>query len=204
MSHDDHWFEELFDRHRPAVAAYCARRVGSADAADAVAQTFTTAWRRRDDVPDGDAAIRWLYGVARNVLSHQFRSSTRSRRLAEKVGAQRRVAPPDPETAAVQHDDRQRVRQAVMALRPNDREVLLLAAWEGLSHAEIADMIDCSVAAVDKRVARAKRRLAARFERLADGDSGGDRRSPTTATQLETHPGPTSSPVRAPRGGGAT
>ncbi|NNE12768.1 MAG: sigma-70 family RNA polymerase sigma factor [Ilumatobacter sp.] len=200
MTHDDDWFEELFRHHRPAVAAYCARRIGADDAADAVAQTFTTAWRRRHDVPDGDAAIRWLYGVARNVISHQYRSSSRGRRLAEKVGAQPRVAPPDPETTAVQHDDHRRVRDAVMTLAPNDREVLLLAAWEGLTHAEIGEVVGCSVSAVDKRVARAKRRLATRYERLAGRSALG---GPAPVTELETRPGLTRSPVRAPKGGGA-
>ena len=203
MIRDDDWFEELFRRHRPAVAAYCARRVGTTDAADAVAQTFTTAWRRRHDVPDGDAEIRWLYGVARNVVSHQFRSSTRSRRLVERVGTQPRPTPPDPEATAVRNDDQQRVRDAIMALRPNDREVLLLAAWEGLTHAEIADVIDCSVAAVDKRVTRAKRRLAARYERLLAAGADGADVPAAVDTSPEARPGLTGPPVRAPRGGGA-
>lgn len=163
MERDEAWFERLYERHHRAIAAYCLRRIGSDDAAEATNEVFTVAWRRRADVPGDDRAVCWLYGVARRVLSHHRRSADRSRRLATKASAVRPLAPPGPDAEAVDRADRQLVRDAVQRLGDIDREALLLAAWEGLSHAEIATVLGCSQAAADKRVARAKVRLAREY-----------------------------------------
>ena len=196
MPRDEAWFEGLYERHRAAITAYCLRRVAAHDAGDAVVEVFAIAWDRRDDVPDGDGAddrsLPWLYGVARRVLSHRWRSERRARRLAEKAGVLRQVVPATPEVATVASFEQQLVREAVMSLRTTDREVLLLSAWEGLTHPEIAEVLDVSVAAVDKRVTRAKARLAERYESLAGADRD----------EIPTGRPATPSPVRAQRGGG--
>lgn len=174
--------------------AYCARRVGAVDAADAVSQVFAVAWRRRDDVPEDDGAAPWLYGVARRILSHHWRSERRATRLVEKAGVQRHVDPPGPELAVVASAEHQLVRDAVMSLRSLDREVLLLSAWEGLTHSEIAEVLGATISAVEKRSARAKVRLADRYTSLA------------AETASETSGAVTDVPrsrVRSRKGGGA-
>ena len=55
-------------------------------------------------------------------------------------------------------------RDAVGQLRISDREVLLLSAWEGLSHGQIAEVLGLSQAAIDKRLSRAKQRLAKKYQ----------------------------------------
>ena len=164
MPRTEAWFDELYRQHQLQVRAYFARRIGLTDADDATADVFAVAWRRRSAIPRGDQALPWLYGVARNVLSHQRRSTFRFRRLTNRVVGLRIAAPPGPEQIVVEAEEYVRVRQAVGRLRPGDQEVLLLAAWEGLSHAEIADVLDCSTAAVDKRLQRAKQRLKKQFD----------------------------------------
>ena len=57
-------------------------------------ETFTVAWRRAADMPPGDEALPWLYGVARNVLSNQRRSSLRFTRLVAKTASFARPVPP--------------------------------------------------------------------------------------------------------------
>lgn len=167
MTRSEAWFNRLYERNHRPVLAYCLRRTGQADADDAVSEVFAVAWRRRDDVPDGDRALPWLYGVARRVLSHQRRSAGRHRKLAEKITLMREPPPPGPEHVVIQRQEYVDVRAAVDCLRHGDREVLLLAAWEGLSHAAIALVLGCSQAAVDKRLARAKQRLAKQYKRHA-------------------------------------
>ena len=54
-------FERLYDRHHAHVTAYCRRRVSADRVEDLVAETFLVAWRRIDDVPDGEAGLPWLY-----------------------------------------------------------------------------------------------------------------------------------------------
>ena len=57
-----------------------------------------------------------------------------------------------------------RVLEAASHLSDRDQEILRLAAWEGLSHRQLAEVFGCSVAAVDQRLHRAKRRLADQYE----------------------------------------
>jgi RNA polymerase sigma-70 factor (ECF subfamily) len=163
MARSEAWFNRLYERNHRFVLAYCLRRTGQQDADDAVSEVFAVAWRRRDDLPDGEGALPWLYGVARRVLSHQRRSAGRYRRLNEKVTRMREPPPPGPEVVVVQRQEYVEVRAAVERLREADREVLILAAWEGLSHRQIAAVLGCSQAAVDKRLVRAKKRLARQY-----------------------------------------
>ena len=67
-------FTQLYARFYSPIRAYCNRRVLSEAGDDAVAEVFLTMWRRFDEVPEGDAALVWLYGVAYRVIGHQWRS----------------------------------------------------------------------------------------------------------------------------------
>jgi RNA polymerase sigma-70 factor, ECF subfamily len=143
-------FATLYEQHYGAVHAYASRRVG-ADAADEVAaETFLIAWRS-DAVPD--EPLPWLYGVARNVgLRHHegTRRQTRAREAAERE----RLAPADADAA-----EDSAVWEAWNRLRPADREVLALIAWEELTVAEAARVLGCSAPQFSVRLFRARRRL---------------------------------------------
>jgi RNA polymerase sigma-70 factor (ECF subfamily) len=132
-------FDSLFREHVAGIASYCGWRSRTAgDGEDAVAEVFLIAWRRLDDVPDGSEARPWLYGVARRVLANQARADARRVRLNAELGAQS-VPVPVPVPVAEEEDPRVvLVHEALAALAPRDREVLLLAEWEGLTPAEIA------------------------------------------------------------------
>lgn len=153
---DTERFRALFDGNYRRLLAYARRRCPSAaDADDLVAEVFTVAWRRLADVPAGDAATLWLYGTARRCLANQARGSRRRLRLVARLAAERPDGgAPAAGAAAVE------VRAALDRLRPTDREVLRLVAWEGLTHAEAAVVLGVSPNAVAIRVHRAKRRLA--------------------------------------------
>lgn len=153
-------FEEIYLTHFADLLAYIRRRTDShEDAADAIAETFTTAWRRIHDVPDGPAARLWLYGVARRVLANGRRAETRRSALVERLGTQlarwdEAVGPPD------RGDDLRAVREAFRRLSPDDREVLALVSWEGLSSEDVAVVLGCSRGAARLRLHRARKRLA--------------------------------------------
>lgn len=162
-SSQDHRFDELYSRYFREVLAYCMRRGSADDAYDAANEVFTIAWRRLADVPTGEAARPWLFVVARRVLYRRRRGAKRFRRLVERTGGIRHHGGPDPETVVVQRAEYETVLQAASRLSVRDREVLNLAAWEGLPHSEIAEILGCSVAAVDQRLHRAKQRLAKEY-----------------------------------------
>jgi RNA polymerase sigma-70 factor (ECF subfamily) len=166
MSRTDTGFDSLYERYHRSILAYCLRRTSRADAYEAANETFSVAWRRYDDMPSGDRALPWLYAVARRVLSHQRRSATRFARLAVKATSVPIPHPPGPDAVVVQRQEYATVIAAIGRLRPDDREMLFLSAWEGLTHAEIASTMGYSLAAVDKRLARAKQRLKRQYEAL--------------------------------------
>jgi RNA polymerase sigma-70 factor (ECF subfamily) len=156
-------FDELYSQHFRDVLAYCVRRTGTDDAYAAANEVFTIAWRRIDDVPAGDAGRPWLFVVARRVLYRQRRGVRRFHRLVEKVGSIRQTEGSNPESVVVQRAEYEAVVQAASRLSRSDREVLSLAAWEGLPHREIAEILGCTIAAVDQRLHRAKQRLAKQY-----------------------------------------
>ncbi len=167
MATSQDWqFEELYSRYFREVLAYCRRRGGPDHAYDAANEVFAIAWRRLADVPAADAARPWLFVVAKRVLYRQRRGVQRFRRLVEKAGGIRQHGCPDPETIVVQHAEYAAVLEAASRLSSRDREVLNLAAWEGLPHSEIAEILDCSISAVDQRLHRAKQRLAKEYHAL--------------------------------------
>jgi len=154
-------FDALFADFAPDIAAYCGWRAGSSsDAQDAAAEVFLTAWRRLDDVPEGEAARIWLYATARRVIANQRRSFRRRAALHERLAAKASLTTTsDPEHALV-HD-------ALRRLGSRDREVLLLAEWEGLSPSEIGTVLGCLTVTARGRLHRARKRFRAAFEELS-------------------------------------
>jgi RNA polymerase sigma factor (sigma-70 family) len=160
-------FDALFSVYGPDIVAYCGWRASSAsDAQDAAADVFLTAWRRLDSVPEGEAARVWLYATARRVLANQRRSRRRhvalQERLAVEAASLPSAEPLDPEPALV--------HEALRRLGPRDREVLLLAEWEGLSPAQIGTVLGCLAVTARGRLHRARRRFRDVFENLRTHD----------------------------------
>jgi len=144
-------FRALFARHYPAVYRYAGRRLGREEAADAAAEAFTVAWRRIAHVPPEPDTLPWLYGVSRRVVANTERARRRRDRLAA------RAVLDDP--APSQGTDPVGVLSALQGMRAADREVLRLAAWEGLGPREIGAVLGCSPNAAAIRLHRARRRL---------------------------------------------
>jgi RNA polymerase sigma-70 factor (ECF subfamily) len=160
-------FDELYRRYYRSVRDYCRRRVGSDLVDDAVAETFLTAWRRLADVPDGERALVWLYGVAYRVIGHQWRSTARRRRLEVRL----RSIVVDPacvsDESVLDGDVYGRVIEALARLGERDAEVLLLATWEHLGVVEIAAVLGIADNAAAQRLYRARRHFADQYRRLA-------------------------------------
>ena len=164
-SHANAEFEALYRVHHREVLAYCARRASRADAWDAAAEVFVVAWRRMADVPPAEEARAWLLGVAFRVLANQRRSAARKRRLAEKMATTDATSGFLADEPIIRSEEQHEVVEALSRLRPLDREILQLSLWEELSPVEIAELLDISRDAVDKRFSRAKGRLAREFDR---------------------------------------
>jgi RNA polymerase sigma factor (sigma-70 family) len=162
-------YRGLFDGHYREVYAYCRRRTDAQAAADAATETFLVAWRRLDDIPDGDAALGWLYGVARRVLANEYRASRRRRKLLKRLRDNDRSLEATPEMVLVRRERDERVLAAMARLRPEEQELLRLALWEQVPHRHIAATLGCTTQAVTQRIYRATRRVAKEYARLDHG-----------------------------------
>lgn len=149
-------FEALWTAYYPSVVAYAARRGGPDLAPDVAAAAFAVLWRRIDDPPK--EPLPWLYAVARRELANQRRGDNRREALRSRLrlGRTDRLQAPDPAEGATEG---MRARSALARLRPADREVLMLVAWEGLDPAQAAAALGISPAAFAVRLHRARRRL---------------------------------------------
>lgn len=159
---------ELFRSFAARVYGYVRLRTTADLADDVVADTFVTAWRLRESVPDDP--LRWLLVIARNALANRQRSARRGTRLVVAMANVDRLA----HHAAAAEDiavDRAAVLAALAGLRPEDREALLLVAWDGLTTADAAAVAGCSERTFARRLRRARSRLdAAAFGHQAAPD----------------------------------
>ena len=162
-------FDALFASYSSDIVAYCGWRAGSAsDAQDAVADVFLTAWRRLDELPEGEAARVWLYATARRVIANQRRSTRRRHALHERLALEAAARPLE---QGVDHAE-SLVHEVLARLGRRDREVLLLAEWEGLTPAQIATVLGCLTVTARGRLHRARSRFRALFEELQAGSEG--------------------------------
>ena len=161
-------FDTLFASYSSDIVAYCRwRTVSPSDAQDAAADVFLTAWRRLDELPAGDAA-RVCGCTRRRAGCSRINVAQVAAAPLSWSGWRRKEQPPwrDPpsEEHALVHD-------ALHRLPVRDREVLLLAEWEGLSPTEIAAVVGCLTVRARGRLHRARRRFRAVFEELLSNES---------------------------------
>ncbi|AGZ43051.1 RNA polymerase sigma factor [Actinoplanes friuliensis] len=155
--HEDR-FRRMYAANFAPLLAYAVRRVEQhEDAADVVAETFLIAWRRGHELPPGDEARLWLYGVARRVLSNHHRGGVRRERLGDRLRQRlAAVVTADPAGEVV---ERLTVQAALARLGDLDREVLTLTIWEGLQPREVAAVLQVTPEAVRTRLSRARAKL---------------------------------------------
>jgi RNA polymerase sigma factor (sigma-70 family) len=152
-------FEDVYRKTRVPVLAYLLRRTTDPeDAADLLADVYLVAWRRIDDLPRGDEARLWLFGVARRVLANHRRKKRSESGLAGELQINLRL----PETnsdASANDSSADAVRAALEAMGEKDRELLMLSAWEDLNPSQIAAVVDRPIGLVRVQLHRARRKL---------------------------------------------
>ena len=147
-------FRRLWADYNRHVLAYALRRTDQrTDAEDVVSSTFAVAWRRWNDKPAAEFELPWLYAIAARVLANQRRSARRLLALRSRLREQ-------PAPASEERSNLPEVIAALRELRPEEQEILRLAAWEGLTTAELAVALDCTENAATIRLHRARKRLA--------------------------------------------
>lgn len=162
---------DIVRAHQERLLALCRRLLGSRDAAeDAVQEVFLKLYRRAGRLRPRGRLYTWLYRVATNHCLNRLRR----RRIVRFVPLARSVDPADeldpadqradPERAAAARQSWGAVERLVASLPANQRVVLVLARYEGLSYREIAETLGITEGAVESRLVRAMRNLRARAQ----------------------------------------
>jgi RNA polymerase sigma factor (sigma-70 family) len=137
LAGDGEAFMEVVGRHERAVGAYLSRRVGREAAEDLLGDVWVAAFESRGTYDRSFAQARpWLYGVALNRLRHYWRSRP-AEDLVPDVTSMASGWDPWPAVDA-RVDTRAVLQSALARLKPEEREVLTLVAWEDLTAADAA------------------------------------------------------------------
>jgi len=176
-------FDDLVRQYRRELHVHCYRMLGSFDEAeDHVQEVFLRAWRSREGFEGRSSPRTWLYRVATNACLDTLRRNAR-RAEAKPAGEGPSIAAlpwvqpypdslldevaagqPGPEAAAV---SRETISLAFLAtlqlLPPRQRAVLILRDVAGWPAAEVAEMLDASVPAVNSALQRARTTLRDRW-----------------------------------------
>ena len=145
------------------LARFLHRRTDPATADDVLADTLLVCWRRFDEMPE--EPLPWAYGVARRCLSNAERSGRRQQRLAARVAM---VDPPrEVGDASGSRDDA--LHEALARLSGDQAELLRLWAWEQLTPAEIAEVLQVTPNAARIRLHRARERLREEIGKVEAG-----------------------------------
>jgi len=175
--------EQQLEHYRVELTAYCYRMLGSADAEDAVQETFIRAWRAHDRFEGRSALRSWLYRIATNVCFDILESRKRRARPMDLGPAGEPIVEnlrtpdqlwiePMPDSRVVGDGDpaeivgaRESVRLAFVAalqqLPPRQRAVLVLCEVLRWKAAEVAELLETSVASVNSALQRARATLEA-------------------------------------------
>jgi RNA polymerase sigma-70 factor (ECF subfamily) len=156
-------FEVLYRRYSRPVFGLALRRLGDRGRAeDAVQETFTSIWRAaRSYRPERGPGAPWLYAVARNAIID--RSRARNEPPADAPDeASPELGPPERVEAGW---TAWRVHRALEELSPNERAVIELAYWSGLSQSEVAEYLGIPLGTVKTRTRTALAHLADQLEK---------------------------------------
>jgi RNA polymerase sigma-70 factor, ECF subfamily len=152
---------DAVEQHMESVYRYALRLAGRADQAEDLAQeTLLRGWRNRKKLRDPQVARVWLLRIATNVWMDQLRKSRFCPRALE-------CEPPCPRpAAAATAHERENVERALAAmdeLPARQRQVLYLTTCEGLSHAEVAEILAIELPAVKASLSLARKEMRRRL-----------------------------------------
>jgi RNA polymerase sigma-70 factor (ECF subfamily) len=174
---DPRAFDEVYERHRPALFRYLARLCQNLASAEELSQEV---WLRfaghARSLPDEVELAPWLFTVARNLARSQRRHQLLSQRWIAELGRKFVAGPPESPFESLARTQAERDLERALALLPaSHREILLLISVEHLTPNDAAKVLNIRPEAARQRLARARELLAQTLERmrrpLALGDS---------------------------------
>ena len=179
-------FEALYDRRQGGIYRYALRMSGSPTIAEDVTQeVFLSLMRDHSGYLESRGTVKsYLYGMARHRL---FRRLERERSLVSLTGSDEAMTETvyaqmrgtnDPFGELLRNETIDVVRQAILSLPENFREVVVLCYLQEMNYADAAAVIECPIGTVRSRLARARALLMNKLGQLASD----------TTTKVKTEP----------------
>lgn len=159
---------ELFDAMHTPLLRYATRLTDEETAYDVVQEAFISLWRMRASLDPERSLRSLLYTLVRNEALNQRRTMRRRQNRHAEHSHQRAPSPSDQLEADALRD---RLRQWIEELPERQREAFRLSRFDGLTHDEIADVMDLTSRTVTNHVTKALQTLR---DRLADHRSQSD------------------------------
>jgi RNA polymerase sigma-70 factor (ECF subfamily) len=150
----------LFERHHVALFDYLSRMTGDRAAAeDLVQDVFTRVLKYRRTYREDGRFETWLYRIARNARADYFRTRRPAEPIDEDVVERTPHGEPGPADTLEHERDVERLRRALLRLRDDKRELIVLARYRGMTHEEIGELLGVEAGAVKVRLHRAVKEL---------------------------------------------
>lgn len=156
-------FERLYREMLPTVHRFAATRLGEGEAEDLAAEVFHAAVVAHGDGRAQQVTPAWIMAVARNKVIDRWRSAERRSAIALR----NRVRREDLVTFPANWSDDERRDEVLAALgrmRPADRSLIVHYYLDGMTASALAEVLECSVSAVESRMARARRSFRSRYQ----------------------------------------
>lgn len=160
-------FDRIFIEHSGPIYNYALRMIGDPDrAADITQDTFIKAYRKLHTLTDASSTRAWIYRIATNTAIDEMRRRRNVVRMGDDE--ERHVEQPDggpgPETQVLSGLLDERIGRALLHLKPNHRQCLILSDVEDMSAQQIGEVMEMTNGAVRVLLCRARaemRRLLA-------------------------------------------
>jgi RNA polymerase sigma-70 factor (ECF subfamily) len=171
LAGDEEAFACLYTRHQSKVYKFALQMSGSVTLAEDVTQeVFLMLMREGESYdPARGAVSAYLYGVARNFVLRKLNKESRFVAIDEEAGesdngaSENSLSLRDPLDDLTRKEMLESLRQAILALPPHYREVVVFCDLHEMSYAEVAEVLDCAIGTVRSRLSRARTLLAERL-----------------------------------------
>jgi RNA polymerase sigma-70 factor (ECF subfamily) len=173
---DDSAFEILVHRHQTSVLNLIYRFIGDrTQAKDLTQEVFIRVWQAAKTYQPKAKFTTWLYKITTNLCLNEIKSTSRRRWFlfhrsdedSEKsIEETFSDGSPTAEDLLLSKERTQQISEALQSLPENQRMALVLRRYDDLSYREIAQIIGCSVSAVESLLVRAKRTLQEKLKNL--------------------------------------
>lgn len=159
-----HIIESLWDEHSKEIRQYCMTRLGSGLAEEVTQEVFVAAWQGLAKYRAEHNLRAWLYGIANNMCRQNYRNRTRRAAIAQTCLEEIRERSHAETPRLLEHQAEaagqlQQLQNSMARLSDEDRILINLRYWRGLSMQEIASIMNKSSPTIRKRLERAQRRL---------------------------------------------